>query len=267
MDQFDDWTNAVKKVNHYESKNLTVQDIESALLQNEANDTYAFTDGERNALLQIKANADDLAQLDGSGAEDGIEPEDFRLFSDLYRNTARDINNYEGARNFMVENKTTLDTNKNGILSLSEIQSARQIPSLSDRDKEYVNYLSDRYSRTLRYSSSTSDLSVSEANVPEADFKSGGLSNVVDATQSAVYAHRKYDNQLTSAYFGGAVLGLTFALHARASFLTAAASSILGSGLSGLALRPFSNWAGQSQQDSQEQRIHRLMTTVGNLKY
>ncbi len=267
MEQFDDWINAVKKVNNHESKNLKVNDIDSALLRDEANGKTSFTAGERNALLQIKANADDLAQLDGSGAEDGIEPEDFRLFSDLYRNTARDINNYEGARNFMVENKTILDTNKNGILSLSEIQSARQIPSLSDRDKEYVNYLSDRYSRTLRYSNSTSALSVSEANVPEADFKSGGLSSVVDATQSAVYAHRKYDNQLTSAYFGGAVLGLTFALHARASFLTAAASSILGSGISGLALRPFSNWAGQSQQDSQEQRIHRLMTTVGNLKY
>lgn len=259
------WSSAFDKAS--DDGSLTEADINKALIDDAYVGGKTFTRDERIALNQMKDNFDDVARLDRDAFEPEISKSDINLFSDLYRNTARDIAFYERGVNFLAQNKSRLDTNKNGVLTLKEIQDARVNPAFSTGDMQVIDYLRDRYSNKLRYSHAVTDLSVTEATVPDADYKSGAMKEMIHRNQALAFELETHDSWSSLSWVGPAIGGLAGAYFTRSGLFTTAALSVGGAVLGKLVFSPMAHWDGQLSRYKQEERIQRLMTTVGNLNY
>lgn len=262
----DDLRSATSKATNDFAKNLTVENIDSSLANDAAMNGGRFTDGERDALKAVKDNFVDFERLD-SGGMSGVSKADIELFGSLYKTTGRDIYFYDTARTFMTENKSKLDQDGDGVLSLKEIQNGKTNPNFTDRELQLIDYLSDRYSGKLRYSHYLNDISERNVDVPDGDYAEGGLNDVIDRNQTKLFEQRTrgwMDSLLT---VGGIALGAYLSHRSNFGFLAGTGMMSAGA-IAGIQIsRPLSSVIASYAQDAQADRIHRLMTTVANLKY
>jgi hypothetical protein len=260
----EDWEGAYTKAHKGWTNGLTEAEIDKALAGNELNER------ERKALKTIKDNFDDLANLDGDQMA-SLTKSDLQLFKVLLANTARDIEFYEKGQKFLSENKTKLDSNKDGKISWYEIYSAKSNPEFKKDQLDTITYLSDRYSQTLHHRNTGSTallFSTYRATpVPEQDFAPGGLGNIIDRNQSLAYSYKfvdDYKNVAIGLSFGAATLATKFINMG----FGARAGTLVGSLTAGAAgIKAVAEWQGPKLQDAQDERIKRLMTKVANFNY
>lgn len=263
----DDLRSATNKATHNFAQNLTMDKIDSSLANDAEMNGQDFSDGERNALKSVKDNFVDFERLDSGGMSGGVSKADIDLFGSLYKTTGRDIYFYDDARKFMVENKSRLDHDGDGVLSLEEIQNGKVNPSFSNQELQIIDYLSDRYSNKPRYSHYSKELLVRHATVPESDFEDGGLNSIIDRSQTTLFEQRTRGWVDALSLMTGLGVGTLAAIKGDFKVLTGAALIYTLGITATLAARPLATRIASSAQNAQEDRIHRLMTTVGDLKY
>ncbi len=265
IELMNDWQSAYDKANtHWFDGGLTRKEIDSALTGSN------LAESERQSLISMKDNFDDLSLLNGSALLPAISSTDPGLTKKIFSNTARDIQYYEPARQFLVDNKEDIDTNDNGTIESGEILDAKGSSEFSDSG-ELLEYLSDRYFYNLKHTDNQRTSFALIGNVssdgPDADLNPGGLPNVIDRTQELAYTYQTIDSYRTplnvAALAGTAVAGSVFkfgALGTVGAFLGLVA-------VGGVAIAQYSKWNGAKQQDSQENRIHNLTTNISNFNY
>lgn len=263
----EDLRTATNKATDDFEKNLTMEIIDNSLANDASISGRYFTDGERNALKKVKDNFVDFERLDSDGMSGGVSKADIELFGSLYKTTGRDIYYYDSARNFMAGNKGKLDQDGDGVLSLKEIQHGKTNPSFTNDELQLIDYLSDRYARSPRYSHYSKDLSVRNAMVPECDFEDGGLSAIIDRSQTTIFEQRTRAWVDGVSLVTGMGLGTLAAVKGDMRLIAGTALIAAAGAAASLAGVPLASRIASYAQNAQADRIHRLMTTVGNLNY
>ncbi|MBA3994673.1 MAG: hypothetical protein C0469_14240 [Cyanobacteria bacterium DS2.3.42] len=264
LNLMEDWESAYDKAKERWTNGLTEAGIDKALAGKELNER------ERTALKTIKDNFDDLANLDGDQMA-SLTKSDLKLFKVLLANTARDIEYYEKGQKFLSENKTKLDKNGDGKLNWYEIYSAKSNPEFKQSQLETITYLSDRYSNNLHYKDvgQTALLfsNYRDTSIPEQDFAPGNLGKIIDQNQSLAYSYKfadDYRNVAVGLAFGTSTLATKYI---PMGFWAKTATLVGSLTVGAVGLKTVAEWQGPKQQDSQDERIKRLMTKVANFNY
>lgn len=260
----EDWKSAYKKANSgWFTGGLTAAEIDSALAGKE------LSEGERTALTTMKDNFDDISALDGL-TRPVISKSDLALAEKLITNSARDVQFYDAASQFLAENREKLDANKDGKIQAHELFLAKENPEFA-KSAEVLEYLNDRYNNRLKHTdigrTSLAFMTFGEQSVQEGDFKPGDVHAAVRKTQELAYNYQNVDdyrNVVSSiAMVGGLFAAKYFKLGKLATVGTVlgatAGTGALGAGVSRL--------TAPSQQAEQDERIQQLSTKVANLKY
>lgn len=258
-----EWHSAYDKAKTGWVRGPSVQELADCLRRED------LTDGERKALITMRDNYKDLSSLDG--AQIDFSKQDLEHFGVLLKNTDRDIKFYDKGQKFLAQNKEKLDINHDGVLDWSEIDKARTNPDFGEDVQDTIKYLSDRYSRNLahkRYESTGSLFAhYGKQIVPDEDYQPGHLAKVIDKTQELAYAYKVSDELRILGT--GAGFGVGYAVSKYFNFgMLGMATTIVGTTtLMHQATAEVAKWLGPIQQNSDEERIRRLMTKVANFKY